>query len=288
MKFSIGIHPDLPYPFSNAPESDEKPLDSPMVFQPATERHERGIAALGALLNHWLGRSGLSHEQVCQLASWGLGEAAIIDGAVISRVRNGRQQRGASWRHLDALAAANTAIWLWQACGQHEAWKQLGPHGGWGVRDEWLNTSYWLPHPENSGQPLRFHDFADVVAGYLELPYLLSSELSPAEARHASDALAALLEGIAAHSGWGPREAVQRLLALYPVADRARQQRLRALIVGDANWSRDELEAELQAVAELIRQVRGVDRYGPGELQQELLFARRSREQPSGQGAPGE
>jgi hypothetical protein len=276
MNKTFGLHPDLPHPFANAPMPVVEPISGLIErSRPATERHERGVLALAALINHWLGRSGLSHDQLCSLASWGLGEAGIIDSAVISRVRNGRQTKGASFKHLDALSAANQAIWLWQVRGQTEAWAKLGPHTGWGVREEWLATACWLPHPDDS-EPLNFGDWAELLAGYLELPYLSTTDLSPAEARHASDALAALLEDIASQNGWGPRQAVQQLLERYPVTDRARQQRFRALIVGDSIWGRDELESELQAVAELIRRVRELDRYGPEDLQRELLSARRS------------
>ena len=271
MKKTIHLRTDLPLPFTNAPVPPENPISGAAArLQPATDRHDRGVRALAALINHWLGRSNLSHDHLCALASWGLGESGIIDSAVISRVRNCRQVKGASFRHLDAFSAANQAIYLWQVRGQAEAWDRLGPHTGWGVREEWLSKACWLPHPDDS-EPLNFGDWAELLAGYLELPYLSTTDLSPADARHASEALAALLEGIAAEHGWGPRQAVQQLLQRYPVADGARQQRLRALIVGDLTWGKDELETELQAVAELIRQVRELDHYGPDDLQRELL-----------------
>ena len=273
MKITAGAHPDLPFPFSNGPEEPPPPvkgLDEPPRL--ATERHDHGVTTMAALLNHWLGRSRLSHDQLVAIASWGLGERGVIDPAVISRARNGRQVRGLSWRHLDALAAANEAIWRWQKQGQQKAWAKLGPQTGWGVREEWLNDATWLPHPDHPNEPLAYGDLAEVLAGYLELPYLSTALLSPGDARRMSDALAQLLEATAADRGWGPREAVRQLLAAYPIEDRARQQRLRGVIVGEAALGREDLETELHALAEMIRVLRGLKPggYGPAELRREL------------------
>lgn len=278
MKLTVGSHPDLPFPFTNGPEEPPEPvrgLAEPLRH--ASERHEDGVRTLAALLNSWLGRSGLSHDQLVAICAWGLNERGVIDSAVISRVRNGKQARGASWKHLDALAAANRAVWLWQTRGQQGAWAELGPQGGWGVRPEWLDDACWLPNPEHEDQPLAFRDFAEVLAGYMDLPYLSTPALSPADARRISDALGHLLEATIAERGWGPREGVRRLLEAYPVEDQARQRRLRGVIVGDASLNREELEAELHAIAEMIRAVRGLrpGSYGPAELRAELSSAPR-------------
>lgn len=278
MKVTVGSHPDLPFPYSNGPEDPPGPIrgrSEPLRL--ATERHEQGVATLAAMMNHWLGRSGLSHDQLVAIAAWAMGEPSPIDAAVISRVRNGRQARGASWKHLDALASANRAIWLWQTKGQGEAWAVFGPHSGWGIRDQWLDDATWLPHPDRPAEPLAFSDMADVVAGYLELPYLGTTQLSPADHRKMNEALAHLLEQVIADNGWGPREGIRRLVEAYPVADAARQRRLRALITGDLQLTRQELEAELHALAEMMRVVRELKEgsYGPAELQRELLSGRR-------------
>jgi len=278
MKITAGAHPDLPYPFSNGPETPAPPprgLDQPLAL--ASERHEQGVQALKALVNLWLGRSGMSHEQLVSIAAWGLGESGMIDTTLISRVRNGRQTRGASLRHLDAMAAANHAIWLWQTAGADNARAELGPHSGWGVQDAWLDDAIWLPHPEQEQEPLAFADFASVLAGHMELPYLAKSSLSPIDAIRLNDGLAQLLEALIADRGWGPREAIRQLLEAYPANDTARQQRLRGVIVGDVRLTKDELEAELYAMAEMIRVVRGLKpgSYGPAQLRQELLTGRR-------------
>lgn len=280
MKLTAGAHPDLPYPFSNGPEPPLPPvkgLQRPLPL--ASERHEQGVLALKALVNFWLGRSGMSHEQLVSIAAWGLGEAGMLDTTLISRVRNGKQTRGASLRHLDAMAAANHAIWLWQHQGAEAARALLGPHSAWGVRDEWLNDATWLAQPDNETEPLGFADFASVLAGHMELPYLGRSSLSPIDASRLNDGLGHLLEGLIADRGWGPREAIRQLVAAYPANDTARQQRLRGVIVGDVRLSKDELESELYALAEMIRVVRELSpgSYGPAQLQQELLTGRRFR-----------
>jgi hypothetical protein len=51
---------------------------------------------------------------------------------------------------------------------------------------------------------------------------------------------------------------------------------LKELLMGE-QFTQSELELELAAIAEMIRQVRGVTSYGPGELQQELLSDRHLR-----------
>lgn len=282
MKLTVGSHPAIPEPFSNGPE--EPPPTPRGLAEPlrvASQRHDHGVATMAALLNHWLGSSKLSHDQLVAVASWGLNERGMIDGAVISRARNGKQVRGLSWRHLDALSAANRAIWLWQTKGQDGAWKVLGPHGGWGVREEWLNDATWLPHPEYGSEPMTFGDLAEVLAGYQDVPYLTTPLLSPGEARQMSDRVVQLLEGSATERGWGPREAVRQMVAAYPVTDRARQQRLRGLIVGEQTLARGDLELELHALAEMIRATRGLrpGSYGPAELRRELSSVR-----PGGRG----
>ncbi len=273
MKITAGAHPDLSFPFSNGPEEPPAPmrgLDEPL--KPATARHAHGVASMAALMNYWLDRSKLTHDQLIAIACWGLNEKGSIDPAAISRARNGKQVRGLSWRHVDALAAANEAIWLWQTQGQQKAWAKLGPQTGWGVREEWLNDATWLPHPDHPNEPLAFGDMAELLVGYLDLPYLSVAQLSPGDARRMSDALAHLMEATAADRGWGPREAVRQLLAAYPIEDRARQQRLKDVIVGEASFGREDLETELHALAEMIRVLRGfkAGSYGPAELRREL------------------
>jgi hypothetical protein len=140
------------------------------------------------------------------------------------------------------------------------------------VQEDWLDDAIWLQHPDHPDEPLNYGDLAEVLAGYLELPYLSTALLSPGDARRMSDALSHLLEALIADQGWGPREAVKRLLAAYPIADQARQQRMAAFVVGQASLSREELEAELHALAEMIRVVRVLKpgTYGPAELRREL------------------
>lgn len=244
--------------------------------RPATERHSRGVETLGRMMKVWVSRSGLSHAELAAISAWGLGEDGFIDKSVISRIKNGKQERGAGLRHMDALAAANYAIWLWQTKGQPAAWDELGPHTAWGVQDGWLKDATWLPHPDDADQPLRFADLVEVVAGYLKVPDL-TPQLSASDADQFNRELPELLDEVIADQGWGVREGIRQLMAAYPVEDAKRKGKLRAVILGDEQYSGDELEMELHALAEMIRVVRELKAgsYGPAELTAELRTGRR-------------
>lgn len=279
MKVTAGAHPDLPFPFSNGPEQPPpSPQGLPEPLRLATERHEQGVDAMAALVNAWLGRGNLSHDQLSTIAAWGLGER-LLDKSVVSRIRNRNQERGVSWRHIDALAAANYAIWLWQTKGPDAARAELGPHSSWGFQDRWLNEAAWMPRVDDESQPLGFTDLCSLLAGYLDLPYLATAQLSPGDARKLSRALIELLEGLIADRSWVPRKAIHQLLEAYPVTDQARRRRLKSVIVGDETLSPAELESELHAIAEMIRATRGLKpgSYGPAELQRELSSGVRLR-----------
>jgi hypothetical protein len=235
-------------------------------------RHDAGVRAMSCLLNYWLTHSRLSFEQLISIANWGLGESGMLDKAVLSRLKSGLKARSASYRQIDALSAANRAIWLWQVRGPERAVGLLGPHSSWGVRTEWLDQAKWLPHPDHPTEPLEFADFAEVVSGHLELPYLGPTPLTLPESREASARLAQVLDGICSERGWGPL-GVAKLLKAYPVGDSNRIHKLRRVLLGEHQYSPDELESELLALAEMIRQVRDLEAgtYGPAELQAELL-----------------
>lgn len=276
MKITVGAHPDVPFPWSNGPEPQQpRKGGRSEPFRLATERHERGRQAIPALVNYWLGRSKLSHDQLTAIADWGLGERGWLDTSAISRARNARNRKGASLRHLDAMAAANEAIHCWQVNGESEAMATYGPPSGWGIRPEWLDDACWLPHPDED-RPLGFADLTAVLAGHLELPYLSGPQLSPGEAVRASQALVDLLNELARERGWSPREAIQHFGEAYPSQDRGHQQRLRGLLIGELQLTRDELGQELHALAEMIRVVRALEpgRYGPAELAAELQGSR--------------
>jgi len=231
--------------------------------------YERGVANLAALMNYWLGRSGLSHSDLDAIASWGMGERAMLDGGLISRVRNGKQSRGAGLRHLDALSQANYALWLWHVHGPETAIKRLGPHSGWGITPELLDGAQWLPCADDEAQPLDLGDLALLLVGRLELPYL-AGQVSAGQAKRMNDRLGEVLDELVAEHGWSPREAWQQFSEAYPATDTPRRERLRDLVMGEP-FTQSELEMEMAALAEMIRRIRGLEAYGPAELQSELL-----------------
>ena len=238
----------------------------------ATDRAEKGVAALASLMNYWLATS--SHDKLAAIIKWANGGPIGLDGGSLSRIRNAKQTRGAGIRHLDGMATANAAIWMWKRDPQ-AAIRLYGLHSSWGVRPEWLDEICWLPAPApNEDQPLDLGDLAMLLMSRLELPYLGSQLLSPAKLGRMTEKFAQLLEDESADRGWGPREATQKFLAAYPSTDPGRQSRLKELLMG-GDISTHELELELAAYAEMLRQIRGLESYTPADLQDELLSARR-------------
>lgn len=239
----------------------------------AAERTARGVQSLAALMNYWLAPS--SHDRLAAILRWGYGEPTGLDGGALSRIRNGKQQRGAGLRHLDAFAEANRALWLWHTAGPDAAIQAFGPHSTWDVRAEWLDDALWLPKADDPTMPLDLGDLAMLLMDRLELPYLGPQLLSPAKLQRMSARLCELLDDEAAEQGWGPREAVQRFAAAYPSRDPGRQRKLRDLVTGAVELAASELELEAAALAEMFRTIRGVESFTPADLQAELLSVRR-------------
>lgn len=240
----------------------------------AAERADRGVQALAALMNYWLATS--SHDKLAAILRWGSGESAGLDGGSLSRIRNGKQSRGAGLRHLDAMSEANRAIWLWHTAGPAAAIKEFGPHSSWEVKAEWIDEARWLPAPApNEDQPLDLGDLAMLLMNRLELPYIIDVLLSPIKLQRASARLSELLDDLALEQGWGPSKAPQLLSAAYPSKDPQRQKRFRDLVTGTAGFTNSELEMEIGALAEMVRTIRKLDSYTPANLQAELLSARR-------------
>jgi hypothetical protein len=238
----------------------------------ATERSEKGVQTLAALMNYWLATT--SHDKLAAILRWGYGEPTGLDGGSLSRIRNAKQNRGAGIKHLDAMAEANRAIWMWKR-DPAAAIRAFGPHSSFEVKAEWLDEICWLPAPEpNEDQPLDLGDLAMLLMSRLELPYLGGQLLSPAKLNKMTERFAQLLEDESSDRGWGPREATQRFAAAYPSTDPTRQRRLKDLLMG-GDISATELELELAAFAEMLRSIRQLDSYTPADLQAELLSARR-------------
>ena len=240
----------------------------------AEQRIEHGTAQLAALLQYWLNH-GLSQDRLAALVKWAYGSSVGLEGGTISRIRNGKQARGAGIKHLDAFAETNRAIWTWQVKGADKAIQEFGPHTVHGVDADVIEGTIWLPKPDDQSKPLDLGDLANLLMGRLELPYV-AGQLSPGQATRANDRLARLLDDLAAEQGWGPREAVSRFCAAYPPTDRARQHRLKMLLLGE-QFTHRELESELAALAEMIRTIRGAETFTPADLQRELLSGPRLR-----------
>ena len=262
------------------PPETTVPDSLPPGRQLSSRRHLIGRQHLSAVLNFWLNRCGLSHEQLGSIADWAMSEKGWLSSPQLSHLRNGSVVKP-SHRNLDALGGANEAIHLWQQCGPQVCLKRYGPHSAYRIEDQWLNNAIWLHHPVHTDEALCYADFCDLQAGYLTLPYLGEVNLSPSEARNLSQALADLFDRLAQErmgEGQSMRQALDTVLAAYPSsASPDRRDHLRSVILGTADYSKSELEKELFLLAETVRQLRALPEgdYGPAELHAELSASRR-------------
>lgn len=238
-----------------------------------SRRHAFGRARLASCLNYWINASpGLSHQQAAAIADWALGESGWLISSQLSHLRNGKISRP-GLRYLEALAAINQAIWRWHVHGQEACLQTYGPYTVHKVDPAVLDAATWLHHPDDKTDPLGFADFVEIFTGYLELPYV-GVALSPSESTDLSQELAALLEHEIAAKGWGMRDAMTNLLAAYPVSDPHRRSKLQAVVLGQANYTSDELEQELMDLAHLFSNLRGLP---PGSIQPAALHAELAR-----------
>ncbi|NBS93773.1 MAG: hypothetical protein EBT27_08625 [Betaproteobacteria bacterium] len=236
---------------------------------------ETGRRRLAQLMAYWLRLSGLSARNLELVTDWAVGQSGWLGNDKISRVKGAKQDRGAGIRQLVAMGQLNTALWVCDTQGIQAAVARYGPFSQWGVHEEWLKGCRWLPAGDDPSHPLQFIDFAEVMIGVLELPYLAGIELPPAPPDHLSVALSDILNAAIMARGLTPRDGLRELLEAYPAKQRTRRTQLQDLILGATSWDRDQIEAELCAVAEALRLMRGlpVGGYGPGHLARELSEA---------------
>lgn len=227
------------------------------------------------MLNTWLGQAGLSHDQVDLITNWALRESGKLSSSQMSHLRNARI-KSPSPMIMEGLAALNSVIWRWQTQGSEACIALFGPYSTHNIQPEWLDHATWLPHPDHPDEPLCFGDFAELFVGYLELPSI-GVKLSVADGPELSRALAALLEDHWRQAGWGPTEGMGKILAAYPCDDADRRNRLTLVALGQADYSSEEFEDELNDLAGMIEALRDLPAgsYGAADLHTELTSGRR-------------
>lgn len=240
--------------------------------RPATDRLVAGQQQISAAVAFLIGRTSWSYPELCRICDWAMGEHGWLNTTDLSRIRNARLARGASFRNLLALAATNHASWLWHERGEAKALEELGAFSSWGVTRAQLNAAVWLEDPRHPGQPLEFGAWCEVQAGLLKLPYLTSVGLSATALAEACRRLADLLNAELDRQAGGPRAALEALRQAYQVTDSQRWQRLQRLVLAGEMFTAEELESELWALAETVRRLRELppSDYGVSKLQAEL------------------
>ncbi len=280
MKATTDLRQAIDCPAPPPPETPTVPDSLPPGRQLSSRRHLLGRQHLSAVLNFWLSRSGLSHDQIGSIANWAMSERGWLSSPQLSHLRNASVVKP-SHRNLDAIGGANEAIWLWQQQGPEVCMRRYGPHSAYRIEDAWLSDAIWLHHPVHTDEALCYADFCDLQAGYLVLPYLGEVNLSPSETKTLNQALADLFDRLAQErlsEGQSLRQALDIVLAAYPsTASRDRREHLRNVIFGIAVYTKAELEKELFMLAETVRTLRGLPEgdYGPAELHAELSASRR-------------
>ena len=87
-------------------------------------RHAEGRSYLGQVLAWWLGRSGISYNQLGTLSDWANGEAGLLISSQISHLRRA-SLRNPNWRLIEAICGVNQAIYDWQTHGPEACAKRL-------------------------------------------------------------------------------------------------------------------------------------------------------------------
>jgi hypothetical protein len=226
-------------------------------------------------MNWWIAQSEFTGDAMGMISSWAMGEKSPLISSNVSNLRNGKSVRP-SLRLIEALGALNVVCWRWHTQGQQACLERYGPYSSWGIDPVWLERAVWLEHPSNpeaEPEPLVFADFCEIFAGLLTLPNV-GVALSPSEAPDLNAKLAALFDEILRDSGTY-REGLERIRAAYPVQGKERWEGLRDVIIGTRNYSREEMQVEMMALATCIGTIRGEADYSPARLHAELSNGRR-------------
>jgi len=251
------------------PEVPQVPVVAPRRIAVA-KRMASGRAHFASVLNWWMARCNYSHAQIGAMADWALAQDGWLISSQISHLRN-NHVRQPSFINLEALGAVNQVLHLWHTEGPREVFHRHGPFGDPILTEELLDRGQWLKHPKTD-HPLDFAGFCELFVGRISLPYASSVNLSGHEARRLSEELGILLDQLADETGLSPRDAITEVLRHYPVDDKARVARLRAVLLGMEVFSQAQVEVELFAISELVAGLRGLPEgsYGPQELFAEL------------------
>jgi hypothetical protein len=218
----------------------------------ATElRRQHGREHLAEALNWWFTRSGISHTQASALAEWTTGDHTALQTSQLSHLRNARLATP-QLKLFEGLAALNRALACWQKRGSNWCIAGWGPVPKRLFGGAALEAGAFLWHPNHQGrQPLEFHDFCDIFAGFLQLDYVSESSWSPSKCHEISDALSDELDAWLARTG-GIRAGMAMLKELYPHDNTAQLQKLQQVILGQSRYSPAELNQEHRSLAKLL------------------------------------
>lgn len=219
-----------------------------------TERHLQGRDHTAAVLNWWIRRCGFTHTMVTALAAWVCGDHTWLQGSQLSHLRNSRM-RTPQFKLFEGISAVNEAIASWRHQGKEACLQEWGPLPGQAPAEIVMDQATYLWHPEQGEDcPLVFHDFCDLFAGRLRLPYVDEASISPGQSKQISDRIGEELDRWLATRG-GIRAGMPELLKFYPVSDAARIAKLQKVIVGAESYTAAELDDELFALTELFSSV---------------------------------
>jgi hypothetical protein len=222
-----------------------------------TERHIEGRDHTAAVLNWWLRRCGFTHAMTTALAAWVCGDHTWLQGSQLSHLRNNRM-RTPQLKLFEGISAVNEVVATWRQQGKEACISKWGPMPGEAPASECLDLAIYLWHPEGGEDtPLVFHDFCDLFAGRLRLPYVEEACVSPGQSKLISDRIGECLDRWMTERG-GIRANMPVLLSFYPTKDHQRIARLQQVILNADSYSAVELDEELSALTELFVQLFGM------------------------------
>jgi hypothetical protein len=231
----------------------QRKLKGELVAAPANgvARLERGRRVFSKAIKTLLVRNDLSHAELKTLSAWANpGASSWLSTSQISYLRTNRM-KSIGPRTIDALGQLN--LHLAHLAGDDSPDVTALP------KPPPLPTVFagrlehpWFLRAETTGLAMNAGDLYQVWLGRMAPLELSEGGISQREARQISERLAVFVQQWCANSGLLMVQGMPKLMASYPVTQKARQDRLRMVLAGLDVYTAEELQDEQEALAQLL------------------------------------